>query len=171
MATFKAVYPADSQAITITLASLASSSTFLAGAESGAISNRSTLDLDHILSGKIRVGTTPTINTQIQVWVVPLLKLVSATVTYPDVMDGTASAETWTSAGVRDGSGVLVKTLSVDATTSDRDYYFGGISLAAIFGSVPSDYVVYVTHNSGVALNATGTNHELYYQRLQAQSV
>lgn len=167
MATRKISYPADSQAITISLASVASSSSRTAGRESSVITNQSNLDVDHILSGKIRVGTSPTANTFIDVWVVPLLSLISATVAWPDVFDGTDSAETATSAGILQGLGQLAKSILVDATTSDRDYYFGGVSVAALFGgNMPSDYVVFVTHNTGVNLNATGGNHTLFYERI-----
>lgn len=170
--TFQAKYPADSTALTMTgFGALASSSTFVAGWEFGAISNRTNLDLDHLLSGKIEVGTTPTINTQIQIYVVPCLALVSGSPTWPDVMDGTASAETWTSAGIRDGAAVPAKTILVDATTSNRDYFFDGVSVAALFGGfLPPDYVVFVTHNTGVNLNSTDGNHALYYTRVQGQA-
>lgn len=172
MSTYKIVYPADSSALTITLASLASSSTFVAGQESDAVSNRSNLDIDHVLAGKITVGTSPTSNTQIQIWVVPAMSFASGTATWPDVFDGSNSAETWTSAGIRDGAGTCVKTILVDSTTTDRAYYFDGISVASFFGGVlPFDYVVWVTHNTGVALNATGGNQSITYTRIQFQSV
>lgn len=171
MSTLKTLYPASPVAITISLASLATSSTFVAGRESDAISNRTNLDTDHLLSGKIRVGTTPTATTYIQIYVVAPLLEASGTVTWPDVFDGTDSAETATSAGIRDGCAVLAKSILVDATTSDRDYYFDGVSVAALFGSMPTDYVVFVTHNTGVNLNSTGGNHTLYYQRVQQQIV
>lgn len=171
MATFKDLYPVDTVDLTMTgFGALPTSSTFVAGWEFGAISNRTNLDLDHILSGKIEVGTTPTINTQIQIWVVPARSFASGTPTWPDVMDGTASTETWTSVGIRDGAAVLAKTILVDATTSNRDYYFGGVSVAALFGgNLPPDYVVFVTHNTGVNLNSTDGNHQVSYTRVQGQ--
>ena len=171
--TFKDLYPADSVAITTTsLGALPTSSTFVAGWESDAISNRTNLDLDHLLSGKIQVGTTPTVNTYIQIWVVPATSFTTGTPAWPDVMDGTVSTETWTSAGIRDGAAVLIKTILVDATTSNRNYYFGGMSVAALFGgNMPFDYVVFITHNTGANLNATDGNHLLWYTRVQAQGV
>lgn len=171
--TFKELFPADTVQLSMTgFGALASSSTFVAGWEFATISNVSNLDLDHQLSGVIEVGTTPTINTYIQIWAFAPLSYISASFTWPDVMDGTASAETWTSAGIRDGAAVILKTILVDATTSNRNYYFGGISIAAVFGGfLPIGYGVFVTHNTGVNLNSTDGNHQINYTRIQAQGV
>ncbi len=80
-------------------------------------------------------------------------------------MDGTDSAETLTSVGVGQGFLKLAAALNVDATTSDRDYAFGPVSVAQLFGGVlPQRWSVFVSHNTGVALNATGGNHVLKYQ-------
>lgn len=147
---------AASSALTITLASLATSSTWLAGAESDAVDNTTNKHLDYLLAGKITVGTTPTASTEIRVYVVAL----EEDATWPDVFDGTGSAETVTSAGVGSGFLKLAAVMLVDATTSDRAYWFGPVSVASLFGGVmPKKFVVFVTHNSGVNLNATGGNH------------
>jgi len=156
MTTLSISYRAAST-VTQSLASLASSSDHTAGWECGAISNSSNKDVDILLSGKITVGTTPTADTQIQIWAFAAL---DETPTWPDVMDGTSSAETWTSAGVRDSAAVLVGVLRVDSATSDRTYYFSGLSLAAAFGgTLPDDIGIFIAHDTGVALNATAANH------------
>ena len=161
MATVSANFAADAQ-LTISLASLASSSTFVAGQESTVVDNSTNKYVDAMLSGKITVGTTPTVNTQILVYV---FSPINATPTYPDVMDGTDSAETLTSVGVGRGFLKLAAVLDVDATTSDRVYPFGQVSVAQLFGGVlPQRWSVFVTHNTGVALNATAGNHEIRYQ-------
>lgn len=150
---------AASSALTISLASLATSATFVAGQESTAVDNTSNKYLDYLLSGKIEVGTTPTINTQILVYVVGILE----DSTWPDVFDGTDSNETVTSAGVRDGFCKLAASMFVDATTSNRDYFFGPVSVARLFGDrMPNKFVVFVTHNTGANLNATGGNHSVW---------
>jgi len=147
--------------ITISPASLASSATFVAGREATAVSNSSNLFVDALLSGQITVGTTPTIDTQIEIWVFAAR---NETPTWPDVMDGTDSAETWSSVGVRNGAARRVAVLNVDSTTSDRAYEFSGISIAEAFGgTMPDDWSAWVTHNTGVALNATGGNHVMEY--------
>jgi hypothetical protein len=146
-------------AATITLASLASSSTWLAGAESTAIDNTTDLFLDFLLDGKVTVGTTPTANTEIRVYVASVL----GDGNYPDVLDGTGSAETVTSAGVGSGFLKLAAVMLCDATTSDRTYPFGPVSVASLYGGLcPRKFVIFVTHNTAVNLNSTAGNHFVY---------
>lgn len=146
-------------ALTISLASLATSSTFVAGRESNEVDNSTNRYIDEILQGKVRVGTTPTINTQIQVYVWGSDQSLASGAL--DVLDGVDSAETLTSVGVRNGLLKLAGVLDVDATTSDRDYFLGAISVASLFGGVlPKFWGIFVTHNTGVNLNSTGGNHE-----------
>ena len=164
----KPLYGASS-AITISLASLASSSSFVAGHESDVVTNTSNRYDDALLAGKIRVGTTPTINTQILVYVWGVL---NDTPTYPDVFDGTDSDETLTSVGVGRGFLKLSAVLDVDATTSDRDYPFGPVSVAQLFGGhLPTHWGLFVTHNTGVNLNSTSGNHVIKYTPVQYESV
>lgn len=145
-----------SSALTITLASLATSSTWLAGRESTAVDNSSNKYLDYLLAGQITVGTSPTAATEIRVYVVAMID----DTVWPDVFDGTDSAETVTSAGVGSAFLQLVRSINVDATTSDRAYAFGPVSVASFFGGVcPRKFVIFVAHNTGVNLHATGGNH------------
>jgi hypothetical protein len=165
-------YPAaNTTALTITLASLASTSAgiLLAGRESTVVDNQTTLDLDHLLSGQIRTGTSPTASRVIEVWVYAPIRIVSGTPTYPDVLDGTDSDETLTSANVKASALRLAWSTLVDAT-SDRDYFIPPTSIAGLFGDLPPLWGVFVTHDTGVALNATGSNHFLHYQRFQRQA-
>lgn len=160
MATTTLIQAADQQ-FTITLASLASSSGFTAGREGTALDLTSVDCVDGKLSGKITVGTTPTVNTQILVYV---FEPIEDTPEWPDVMDGTDSDETLTSAGVGRGFLKLAVALDVDSTTSNRVYPFSGIAVAPLFGGVmPQRLGVFVTHNTGVALNATGGNHVISF--------
>jgi hypothetical protein len=174
MADFKLKYPsANTVDLTITLASLATNAqnVFTAGRESTAVDNTTNLDLDHLLSGRIRTGTTPTVGRTIAVYVYAPVSIASGVPTYPDVIDGTDSAETFTSANVLNSSMRLAWATTVDAT-SDRDYSFSGVSVASLFGGVlPPFWGVYVAHDTAVALNATGSNHAISYFRVQTQSV
>lgn len=169
MATVQTNYPAGTATITIAPQNVATSSTFVAGVESDSISNVSNLDLDHLVSGTWTAGTTPTANTQVQIWVVPVLQDdLSSTQTWPDVFDGTSSAETVTSAGILVGLGRLGATLNVDSNTSNRAYACANFSVAALFGGVlPTRYVLFITHNTGVNSNSTGSNHSWQYQRVR----
>lgn len=151
---------ASAATITCGVASLATSSTFVAGRESDVVDNTTNKYVDALLSGKVTVGTSPTTATQILVYVFALLN----DTTYPDVMDGTDSAETLTSVGVGQGFLKLAAVLNVDSTTSDRAYYFGPTSVATLFGGIlPKKWGVFVTHNTGVNLNSTAGNHEFDY--------
>lgn len=174
MSDIKTKYPSTSSvALTISLASLASGSAgvFTAGQESTAVDNTSNLDVDHLLSGVIRAGTSPTAGRYINVYAYANISSASGTPTYPDVLDGTDSAETFTSANVMNGIVKLVASLIIDST-SNRDYFFGPISIASLFGgALPKFWGVFVAHDTAVALNATGGNHVLSYERVQAQTV
>lgn len=174
MADIKVKYPSTSSvALTIDLSSLASGSAgvFTAGRESTAVDNTSNLDVDHLLSGVIRAGTSPTASRYINVYAYANISSASGTPTYPDVLDGTDSAETFTSANVMSGIVKLVASLIIDST-SNRDYFFGPVSIASLFGGVlPKFWGVFVAHDTAVALNATGGNHVLTYERIQAQTV
>lgn len=154
MASRKIAY-GSSTAITNAIQSLATSSTWLAGYESDVVDNTTNLYLDYTIEGKVTVGTTPTANTEIRIYVVASFD----GTTWPDVFDGTTGAETITSAGVRDGFAKLAAVLTVDATTSDRSYPFS-FTVASLFGGVcPAKFLLFTAHNTGVNLNSTGGNH------------
>lgn len=155
----KLVYgtPAD---ITITLASLATDANKLTGRESTALDNTSALVEDYLVSGKITVGTSPTASKSIEVWAVGSW---DGTL-WPDVFDGTDSAETITSAEIKVSVCKLVAAMAT-TNTSDRTYSFGPVSLASVFGgTVPPKVVLFVTHDTGVNLNSTSSNHQIRVQ-------
>lgn len=141
---------------------LATSATFVAGVETNEIDNTANLFVDALLQGYFTVGTTPTINTNIIVYVWG--SDTSLGTTPLDTLDGTASAETITSAGLGRGFLKRAAVIEVDATTSDLDYAFGPVSVAALFdGRMPRFWGVFVAHNTGVNLHATAGNHVLQY--------
>jgi hypothetical protein len=157
MADVKLAY-GSSAALTITLASLATDTSLLTGRESTAVDNSGSKYLDELISGNIRVGTSPTTGKVIEIWAYGSL---SDSPTYPDVFDGTDSAETVTSAGVKNSALKLIHTIETEAT-SDRDYAFGPIGLAQFFGgTLPKFWGIFVTHNTAVNLNSTGGNHNI----------
>ena len=172
MATLKVLYPqasADSVAMTITLASLASSTTW-AGRASTAVNNTSNLDLDHLVSGKIKLGTSPTVSKTVQVYAYAAQSLASGTPTYPDGITGTDAAKTMTSANVAYACLRFLWAGTTDATTG-LVLEMPPTSIAQVFGSVPPYWGLFVVHDSGVNLDSTGSNHSMQYQRVQAQSV
>jgi hypothetical protein len=146
--------------LTITLASLDSDTNLLDGRSSAAIDNTTDKMLDYLISGKITTGTSPTAARSIQIWAVASFDGTN----WPDVFDGTDSDETISLANVKNSSMCrLVDELSTTAT-SDEDYYFSGVSIARLFGSVPPKFVLFVTHNTGQPLHATAGNHVIRVQ-------
>jgi hypothetical protein len=150
-----------SATITIAPENIATSSTFAAGVESTVVSNLSTKYSDAWVSGKWTAGTTPTANTQVQIWVyAPISDDLSSAVVYPDVLDGTSSAETMTSTGVLQGGLKLAAILNVDSNTSNREYPCAPFSIASLFGGrIPTRWGLFIAHNSGVNSNSTAGNH------------
>ena len=143
-------------AITMDLANLGSSSTFVAGRECSEIDNTSTKYVDATVRGSISVGTTPTANTQIAVYVWGADTSLGTTAI--DTLDGTDSAETLTNVGILYALR-LGASIQVPATTSDVAYPVLPFSVAALFGGVlPKFWGLFVAHNTGVNLRNTGVN-------------
>ena len=150
--------------LTAAVASLASDTNLLAGIESSVIDNTTDGFDDILVSGKITTGTSPTASRQIEVWAVAW-----DGANWPDVFDGTTSAETITSSDIKNA---ICKPVAILATnnTSDRTYHFTGASLREAFrGELPSKVVLFVVHNTGVNLNSTAGNHELSYVGIYPQ--
>jgi len=157
------INPVYSSATTGTggITSLASSSDWTAGYGFAAVNvgAMTPIPFDIRHSGKIRVGTSPTSGTLIQIFLAPS----EDGTAWPDVFTGSAGAFTNTSPGVRDGALKLAAAISVDTTTTGRDYYYD-FSAAQVFGgTLPEKYQVFVTHNTGVALDSTAANHTYQY--------
>jgi hypothetical protein len=161
MATITPSYAAYAT-ITISPASLATSAT--AGRQSTEIDN-TTNKYDNVrITGKVTVGTTPTVNTQILIYALGRL---DNTATYPDAFGASDAARTIRSVGNARGYLKLGAALEVDATTSDRAYEFD-FELAQLFGGVVPDFwTLWVVHNTGVNLNATGGNHVFKYMGIK----
>ncbi len=159
MADLKLAYGTASD-LTITLASLASDTNLLTGRESAVIDNTTNLYLDVLVSGKITAGTSPTASRSIEVWAVGSWDGTN----WPDVFDGTESAETITSADIKASVCRFVAAMAT-ANVSDRTYHFGPASLASAFGgTLPPKISLFVTHSTGVALNSTAANHQIRLQ-------
>jgi hypothetical protein len=150
-------------ALTITLASLATSSTRTAGEQSNEIDNTTTKYDDIEIAGKITTGTSPAASKQIDIWVIPIKPYAAA---YPDVITNAGdAAKTWTSENVRNAGGVLLKSILVDST-SNQTYHFSGLSVKSAVGFCPRKFVMFVAHDTGANLHATGSNHAIEYAGL-----
>ena len=149
-------------ALTISLASLASSATRLVGRESLAVSNVSTLAFDTLVAGKVTTGTSPTADRRIEVWIYGSVD----GVVYPDTITGVDSGRTLTSANIKRTGLRLAAVMLTDATSS-RQYSWGPLSVAELFGGIlPVQWGVFITHDTGVNLHATGSNHYVYQKSI-----
>lgn len=147
----KEAYAASSNQTVTNLHSLATSSTFLAGWESGLIDNTTNLYLDYSVTAKITVGAAPTAG-EIRIYLVEMLD----DSTWPDVFDGTESAETVTSTEIRDAICLLAASTATTSTAS-RVYYLDCPSVKSVFGGkTPAKFVVFITHNTVQAIAASG---------------
>lgn len=157
MAVSTVTYSANT-AITMDVSSLASSTTFLGGAESTQIDNTTTKYIDAIVNVKGIVGgaTVPVVGQAIRLYVWGADA--SLATTPIDALDGASSAETLTH------SGVLKSLRFVDApdvvvATASLTYYIQPFSVASFFGGVlPKFWGLYLSHNHAGALAATQTD-------------
>ena len=161
--TIKTSYGTNNQAITITLASLASSTVYV-GRASTAVDNTVNLYLDALVQCKITTGTSPSANTLIQIYV------------YGSADNGTTYGEnaTGTDAGLTITNPPNIKLIGVinnPVTTSNVTYKTNPLSVAAAFGGVlPAFWGVFITQSTGALLNGTAGNHAVFYQGIYAQT-
>jgi hypothetical protein len=158
---FKLAY-ASATAFTITLTSLATSSTWLAGREATAIDNTTARNIDSEITARIAVGTTPTVDTEIRIYGVQAL-YPDTTVVWPDTITGSNANATLTSAYTRDGGIKPLLGATAISATSNIVYPVSCLSTAQAWGKEPKRWTVFVTHNTAVNLNATQTAPVLTY--------
>lgn len=138
---------AAAAAMTITLASLANSAAGV-GRQSTIVDNTTSKYLSALVSLKVTVGTSPTANTLIYVYLIR------------DNNDGTPIRDDGagaSDAGLTIVNAPLLGTILVPATTSDTAYY--GLFDTSQYGPLGPKWGIAVVNNSGAALNATGGNH------------
>lgn len=165
----KTKYPssnADTAAFTITLTSLAASSTLVAGRESTAIANTTNLDEDLLVSGKISIQSHATTG-RVEVWAYAPISVASGTPTYGKTT-GTDAAVTFDSRAQAAAHGKLLWAFVSDASVA-RTYFMPPCSLRQAFGELPTHVGLVVINGHGGALSATATDHALHYLRVQKQ--
>ena len=146
------------------LNSLAASATYVGGYETNAVDNGAYSGgpcLDFLLSGHFKAAGANHAAGNIEVWVIGAE---NDTPTWPDVFDGTASAETVTSRNVLFACGRLAAVIAGDSA-NDRVYSFAPVSVASLFGGyVPDQWLVFVTHAIQSSTNAwASSGHAIYY--------
>jgi len=152
MANIKAEY-GTSTVITVTPDSLGS----FALRESTAIDNSTNKFLDAFVGGKLTTGTSPTVNTTIVIYA---YGSVDGGSTYTGGATGSDAAYS----ALEEVNMKVLVVISVTAT-SNKTYEFGPVSVARLFGGhLPTHWGIIIENRTGVALNATGSNHEVRYQ-------
>lgn len=131
-------------AMTITLASLASSTSGV-GRQSTLIDNTDTAQMVHVYV-QVTVGTNPTADTNIYVY------LIKGDGTHRS--DGAGASD----AGLTVVNARLLGVIRVTAATSDTAYYG-----EFIVRNPGPEWGIAIVHDTGVNLNATGSNHAVRY--------
>ena len=155
MATSGIVYSSDT-AITLDVSSLATSSTFLAGLESGQVDNTTNLYNDVIVYVKPILGhasTAPAVGQMIQLMLWGSKESLATTAI--DVLDGTSSAETLSHVGILNSlrpAGAAVVTVA----TANLQHLIQPFSVASRFnGVMPNFWGLFISHNHTGALAAS----------------
>lgn len=153
MATAKPLYDAG-KTITMDVSSLATSSTFVAGLESGEIDNTSNRFMDAIVNVagiNGHASTAPTVGQMIRLFVWG--GGVSLATTPIDTLDGTSSGETLSHVSVLN-SLHEVPAAVVTVATANLKYYFQPFSVCEILGLrvLPRFWGLFLAHNHTGAL-------------------
>lgn len=157
MANVKVAYGTNNQTITITLASLTTTSS----RASTAIDNTSNNFLDALVMVKAKSGASSTTSTgYLSVYA---YGTVNGGTNYTDAATGTDAAITLPVPPNAILIGIV--TMVANATT----YVSTMMSVASAFnGSLPDHWGIIVTNNSGGTLDATGGSHVVIYQGVYA---
>lgn len=137
---------------------LAASSTHVAGWESDAITATGYEDV--AVHATIVVESAGLTAGEIKLWIVPKHNATA----WPDVFDGTQSAETVVDVPTRDAV-CRVGAVARTDTTASQTYYLHCESVKAVCaGNMPETFVVFITQNTGAALETTGDLNQVYWR-------
>jgi hypothetical protein len=158
MATIKNTYRASADLTVTNLHSIATSSTLVAGWISAVIDNTSDCDLDKFISGKFALGNSATAG-QIAVYAIAMLD----DSTWPasalsSGAFGTEGTATFKDATLLSGVGAFLWGAATRADPGTDDVYqMQPSSVRGGFGGIlPSKFVIFVTHSTGVNLASSG---------------
>lgn len=152
MSSVKRTYGTAGQALTITVASLATGS----ARASTVIDNTTNLFLDALVQIQTKTGTGPAAPNIVNVYA---YATVDGGTTYSDGATGTDAAITLTVPP----NAVLIGSLN--CPTASTSYKSGPMSVAAAFGGIlPAKWGIIIENQSGTTLSATGGDHIVQYQ-------
>lgn len=164
--TFKPSYAANA-AITITLASLANSSSLSTGyRQSAAVDNTTNLYADAHIFGHVKSNATPTANNAYTLF---LYWSYDNGTTFNNNASGSDAAYTNPDADANE----ITAVTSVVTATASLVSYFRGFSFCQAAGLLylPSKWGIILKNGSGAALTATGGDHVFAYQGVNMQGV
>lgn len=141
--------------LTITVASLASDASLLAGRSCAAVDNTSNLYLDYGFQGFSTTGTSPTVSTTIEWW---LWWSVDGT-NYPDAITG-SDANISASSLVNKQAAFRLIGVQIVTASSNVKYIMPPFNVKSWIGWTPPKFGIFVVHNTAVNLNATSGNHK-----------
>lgn len=154
----KIIYAASAALTQTNLDGLSSSTTHVAGWESDAIDNSTNKYLDYQINAVLQVESAGLSAGEIRMYLVAELN----DTTFPDVFDGTESAETVTDTEIRDAICRLA-AITVTDTNASRIYPIQCPSAAAVFGGrIPRKFVIFITQSTGTTLETTGDPNQVY---------
>lgn len=149
--------------VTCTTTSLATDSNLLAGRTSASVANTTDLGVTALLGGTIATTSTPTANTQIEIW---LYGSWDNATTYSAASTGADANFSPATTGVK--AAMALGNVIQQTDTTARTYTIGPIDVAASFGgTMPDHWGFFVVHNTGQTLGAT----TLKYTPVQYQNV
>lgn len=164
MATLSILYATATQQA-FTASAILSDTGFSTGRAGTPFSNATYLYVDVLFSGVIKTATSLTLNSQIQVWVAANKN---------GATNLTANCPTAEGAFTPGGETALMQlahsvNVTSTATTSERQWDFGPISIASLYGgTLPQHFNFYVVHNTqatGAGLaTSTATSHWFTFQ-------
>lgn len=146
--------------IVTNLHSLASSSNFQGGWTSGALTNRTLRALDRLYALQLFLGTSPTAGREVRAYVYSAMGHVDGTPTWPDLFssgtEGVEGAVTLHDPSLLDSPALRLLASWPTVATTNLSIASSLISIWSRLGFVPSDYAIYITHNSVAALKSSG---------------
>lgn len=153
---FQLAFVASTNMTFTSLNSLASDTNLLAGASALAVDNGATgVPLEIGISGYVKnSGSTPTANREIDIYAYAAL---DDSLTYPDTLDGTDATKTITTVNILNSGLKLVQSILIAATASQVNP-MAPVALSSLFGVMPRYWSLWVVHNSGQSINASGNN-------------
>lgn len=152
MGSISTLYAASSNVTVTNLHGIASSATWVAGWESGAIDNTSAGYADYLISGKLVAESSGLSAGEMRIYVVGMLDDSN----WHSPFDGTESTVTITDTEFRDSICKLGAAIVTDTGASDV-YPFGPFSVASLFGGVcPAKFVIFITQSTGTTLETSG---------------